>query len=194
MYERDGEQAQVSFQWTVGDMRAHEKNLTELVKHPRDYPLTIASRLIAYAATFAVAYMLLPDARFSTILWIAVAGSLSVWIAAWFEILSLRTLERLKAQDPSRVGWNWVWLDSSGIVWSTETSEEYTSWLGVIDVIENDETLWIQTGHVNGYFLPTSAFSSSDEFHDCRRLITRLREHPLPPAHLKTAGDELIKH
>ena len=194
MFEREGESAEISFQWVIGDTRELEKNLVELGRRKYYYAIIVVSRLFAYALTFAVAYLLLPDADFHTILWIAIAGSFSIWASLGLETLTLRALDRILADDPRKVGWNHIWLDPAGISWSTETSEEYTSWLGVLEVVERDGSLWLKTGPAHGYYIPPRVFASEEELNDCRKLIQSLRENPLPPRHLAGVGDDLVKH
>jgi hypothetical protein len=194
MFENEGESAEISFQWVIGDTRALEKNFIELSRPKYYYAIIVFSRLFAYALTFAVAYLMLPDANFQTILWIAIAGSLSIWASLGLETLAMRALDRLFAQDARRVGWNHIWLDHAGISWSTETAEEYTSWLGVLEVVERDGSFWLKTGPVHGYYIPPRVFASEEEVNDCRQLIRRFRENPLPPRHLAGVEDDLVKH
>ncbi len=194
MFEREGESAEISFQWVVGDTRELEKNFVDLSRPKYHYAIIVSSRLFAYALTFAVAYFMLPDAEFATILWIAIAGSFSIWASLGLEIVTMRALDRILAQDPRKVGWNHIWLDSAGISWSTETSEEYTSWLGVLDIVERDGSFWLKTGPAHGYYIPPRIFVSEEELNDCRNLIQELRKNPLPPRHLAGVGEDLIKH
>lgn len=193
MYERDADTAQITFQWVVGDTKAHEKNIRELIRSDHTYAITVVSRLVALVMTYVVAEALLPDTDFFVVLWIVLAASLSIWVSIGIEIAYARLLERLQADDPRRVGWNSVWLDSSGIAWCTETSEDYTSWFGVTDVVEQEGSLWIKTGDAHGYYIPPRIFASADELADCRKLIQRLRENPLPPQHLGSS-QELVRH
>ena len=194
MFERQGEAAQISFQWVVGDNRALEKNVIELIKPEFTYAITVASRLAAFGLTFAVASLLLPEAGKLTLIAIVFAASMSIWVSIGLEIFVYRVLERLRAEDPSRVGWNSVWLDSTGVTWTTETSEQYTSWLGVIDVIETDGSIWLKTEAASGFYIPPRVFSSAEEVTECRKLIADLRENPLPPAHLAGPDEELVRH
>jgi hypothetical protein len=108
MFEREGESAEISFQWVVGDTRELEKNFIDLSRSNYYYAIIVASRLFAYALTFAVAYLLLPDADFHAILWIAIAGSLSIWASVGLETLAWKALDRILAQDPRKVGWNHI--------------------------------------------------------------------------------------
>lgn len=194
MFERDGEAAEISFQWVIGDTRELEKSFLDLSRPKYHYAITVASRLVAYALTFAVAYALLPDADFHTILWIAIAGSLSIWASLGLEILTMRALDRILAEDPRKVGWHSLWLDRAGISWVTDTSEEYTSWLGVLEVVERGGSFWLKTGPAHGYYIPPRVFASEAELIECRKLIQRLRENPLPPRHLAGEREDLVKH
>lgn len=194
MYERENDTAQISFQWVVGDLKAHEKNIGQLIKSDYTYFITIVSRLIAFALTYVVADALLPNAEFFVLLWIVLAASFSIWVSVGIEIFYMRTLERVQADDPRKVGWNGIWLDSHGIVWSTETTEDYTSWLGVSDIIEQDGSLWIRTGPAHGHFIPPRVFASAEELADCMDLISKLRANPLPPRHLENSTEDLVRH
>lgn len=193
MYEREDDTAHISFQWVVGDTKAHEKNIRELIRSDHTYAITLVSRLVALALTYVLANALLPEADFFVVLWIVLAASLSIWVSIGIEIAYVRLLEHLQADDPRRVGWNSVWLDSSGIAWSTETSEDYTSWFGVTDVVEQEGSLWIKTGHAHGYYFPPRVFASANDLTDCRKLIQKIREDPLPPQHLGSSQD-LVRH
>lgn len=194
MYERNGDSADITFQWVIGDTRALEKNLGALIAPQNTYAITIVTRLVAYALTFLVAYLFLPGADFFVVLLIAMAGSFSLWASVWMEIMIYRALERFRAEDPLRVGWNSVLLDASGITWSTELSLEYVSWMGVSEVVEREGSLWMKTGPANGYYLPGRVFSSREESVDCFELIERLRQQPLPPKHISEQGEDLVMH
>ena len=194
MFEIDEDSAQITFQWVVGDLRALEKNLSEASQPKHYHAIIIVGRLIAYAVTFAVAYALLPDANFHVILWIAAAGTLSIWVALGFEVAAGRLLERMTADDPRRVGWNSIWLDRSGVTFATETTEDYASWLGVSSVVERDGSIWIKTGPVHGFYIPARVFDSDEERAECLSLIAELRQKPLPPRHLADAETDLIRH
>ena len=60
MYEREDDTAHISFQWVVGDNKAQEKNIRELIRSDHTYAITVASRLVAFALTYVVANALLP--------------------------------------------------------------------------------------------------------------------------------------
>ncbi len=194
MYELNNDTARIEFQWSVGDTRALEKNLREAIRPAGAYAITVGSRLIAYALTMLVAFTLLPGADFHVVLWIALAASFSIWISVGVEVLSLRTLEKLQASDPKMVGWNYLWLDSYGVSWSTEVAEDYTSWLGVIDIEERDGSFWIKTGPAHGYYIPPRIFPSAGDVADFRKLVQQLRDDPSPPRQLVEAGENLVKH
>jgi hypothetical protein len=194
MFEKEGDSAEISFQWVVGDTRALEKNFIDLSRPKYAYAIIVVSRVFAYALTFAVAYFMLPDADLHAIFLIAVVGSFSIWASVGLETIAWRVLDRALAQNPRKVGWNHIWLDPTGISWSTETSEEYTSWLGVLEVVERDGSFWLKTGPAHGHYIPPRVFASDEELNDCRNLIQRLRKHPLPPRHLAGLGSDLIKH
>lgn len=194
MFERDENGAKLTFQWVVGDTRELEKNLLQLSRSKYHYATTVVSRLIAFGLTFLVAYALLPQVDLSVVFFISLAGSYSLWVSWGVGVLSLRALERLLAEDNRKVSWNTVWLDSTGITWSTDTSQDYTSWLGVSEVVEKDGSLWIKTGPAHGYYLPPRVFASADELADCCSLIEKLRQNPRRPRHLEYADEDLIKH
>ncbi|MBX7539528.1 hypothetical protein [Qipengyuania sphaerica] len=194
MYEEEGDTAHISFQWVVGDTKAHEQNVREMIGFDHSYAIAIFSRVVAFVLTYFVAKALLPDTDFFVLIWIVLAASLSIWVSLGVEIFLIRMLERLQAVDPKRVGWNSVWLDSSGVSWSTETSEDYTSWLGVIDVIEQEGSLWIKTGPAHGYYIPPRVFASVEELTNCKKLIEKLRNDPVPPKHLVGTSDGMVKH
>ena len=194
MYEEEDDAAQISFQWVVGDTRAHEQNVREMIGFNHSYGIAVLSRLVAFLLTYFVAKALLPNTDFFVLIWIVLAASLSIWVSLGVEIFLMRMLERLQADDPKRVGWNSVWLDTSGVSWSTETSEDYTSWLSVIDVVERKGSLFIKTGPAHGYYIPPRIFASSDELAKCKELIERLRSDPVPPKHLVESGEGMVKH
>lgn len=194
VFERNEQSAEIVFQWVVGDTRELGKNFLELSRPAHQYAIVVAGRLAAYAATFAVAYALLPEVDFFTILLIAFAGSLSVWVSLGVEMAAMRTIDNLLAQDSRRVGWNTIYLDRSGVTCSTDVSEDYTSWLGVEKAVERDGSLWLKTGPAHGVFIPRRVFASSEELIACQKLIKELRENPLSPSHLGGADDDLVMH
>lgn len=194
MLERQDDTALIDFQWTVGDTRAFERNVQELIKPQHSYAITVLARLVAFLLTLAVATAILPSAGFMVLLAVTVVASLSIWVSLGLEIGALRFYERLQADHPSRVGWNSVQFDASGITWSTETGFEYTSWLGVIDVVERDGSMWFKTGPVHGHYIPPRVFSSKAELAEFRTFIRNLRNNPLSPAHLPDVHENLVKH
>lgn len=194
MFERDENAAKLTFQWVVGDTRALEKNLIQLSRSKYQYAITVFSRLVAFGLTFLVAFALLPEVDLGVVFLITLAGSYSLWVSWGVAVFSLRALERMLAEDNRKVGWNNVWLDSTGITWNTETSQEYTSWLGVSEVIEQEGSLWMKTGPAHGYYLPPRVFSSNEELTECSKLIARFRAHPTQPRHLGDTDENLVKH
>jgi hypothetical protein len=179
-----------SFQWVVGDWRPLEKSMTRIGRLRYAYVVTLVSRLLAYGLTVGVAYVLLPNAELHVVLLIALAGSLSVWATWGLMVLSFRLFERLMAESARRVGWNHVHIDRRGITWSTETSQDYLSWLGVTDVTEEDGAIWIKTGKVSGYYLPPRLFASPAVLVTNLQTIARFRAEATRPSHLGDNGDE----
>lgn len=194
MFERDENTAKLTFQWVVGDTRALEKNLIQLSRSKHQYMITVFSRLVAFGLTFLVAFALLPEVDLGVVFLITLAGSYSLWVSWGVAIFSLRALEHMLAEDNRKVGWNHVWLDSTGVTWNTETSQEYTSWLGVSEIIEHEGSLWMKTGPAHGYYLPPRVFASRDELTECSKLIARFRAQPTQPRHLSGTDDSLVKH
>jgi len=186
--------AEITFQWVLGDMRELEKNLIELSRSKLYYAITVASRVLAYALTFIVAFALLPNASVHTVILIALTASLSIWVSWGISVLSFRSLERMMASEPQKAGWNTVWLDRSGITWNTEISQDYTSWLAVSEVVERDGSLWFKTGPANGFYIPSRVFSSKADLAEVMQLISDLREDPILPRHIQDAATEFVKH
>ena len=194
MFEVFDDGAQITFQWVVGDFKELGKKLSELASPKHHYAILIVSRLVAYAVTFTVAYGLLRDANFHHILWIAAAGTLSIWVALGIELVAHRGLDRLMADDPRRVGWNSIWIDRSGVTFATETTEDYASWLGVSGIDDLDGAIWIRTGQAHGVYIPSRVFTSRIQLMQCRDLIDKFRASPLPPRHLADPEREIVKH
>jgi hypothetical protein len=183
----------LSFQWTVGDTRELEKNLTDLVRSNYHHVITVASRFVAFGLTYLVAHLLLPNTEVFIVLAIVLAASWSIWVSWGMSLLAFRAIERLSAKDPRRVGWNNVTIDCRGIVWSDDVSQEYMSWLGIADIVERDGSLWIKTGAVHGYYLPPRVFSSDVEVNNCMKLIEEFRKSPAMPVHLQGSSETVIR-
>ena len=194
MFEFNEDVATLRFQWIVGDTRELEKSLVQLSRSKYHYAITVLSRLIAFVLTFVVSCALLQNVDLGAVFLISLTGSYSLWVSWGVSVVSLRALERLLAQDSRKVGWNTVLLDSAGITWNTETSQEYTSWLGVSEIVEKDGSLWVKTGPAHGYYIPPRVFASADELADCRNLVERFRQNPLRPRHLENADQDLVIH
>ena len=110
-------------------------------------------------------------------------------------VLAFRKLEKLLAESPDRVGWNDVRIDPYGIVWATETAEEYMSWLGISDVVETDGSIWLKTGEAQGFFLPGRIFETEANLRECLSIIEQYRENPRPPRHQNSnVDDALVRH
>jgi len=185
----------LSFQWAVGDMRPLEKNLVQLLKSKHHYLITVVSRLIAFSLTFLATYLLLPSVDLWKVFLIALAGSYSVWVSWGMSTLAFRKFEKIQAKDSAQVGWNSVKIDKSGILWSTETSQEYVSWLGISDVVETDGSVWLKTGDAQGYYLPSRIFEAEANLGECLKLIEQFRNESTVPVHVTERIEEpLIKH
>lgn len=194
MFEKLEDGVEISFQWVVGDTRALEKNLISIGRSDYQYAITVVSRLIAFGLTFLVAWALIPGTELWIVFLISLAGSYSLWVSWGVSVLSLRALERLTAKDNRKVGWNTVWLDQTGITWSNETSQDYTSWLGVSDVVEQDGSIWIKTGPAHGFYIPPRVFGSPREQSECMSAIEAYRSNPVRPRHLRHGDEEMVKH
>ena len=185
----------LSFQWVVGDMRPLEKNLVQPLKSEYHYLITVISRLIAFGLTFLATFLLFPSVDLWKVFIIALAGSYSVWVSWGMSILAFRRLEKMQAKDSERVGWNDVKIDKSGVLWSTDTSQEYVSWLGISDVVETDGSIWLKTGEAQGYYLPSRVFESEANLAECLNLINHFRKDPTAPAHINEETEvPLTKH
>ena len=176
------------FQWMVGDTQALKKQLSAIAKPSWHYAVTVASRFVSYGAVFLVAWLLLPGEPFSTVLWIAIAASLSVYVSWGLSTYMGRKLEELTAVDSRYVGWNTVYLSRHGVTWHTDTSSDYTSWLGIESVSSAHDAIWMKTGQAQGIYLPPSAFGG--ELTQARTLefIEAFRENAAPPAHVRIDG------
>ena len=176
-------------------MRPLEKNLVQLLKSEYHYLITVVSRFIAFGLTFLAAFLLLPSVDLWKVFLIAFAGSYSVWVSWGISILAFRRLEKMQAQDSERVGWNNVKIDKSGILWSTDTSQEYVSWLGISDVVETDGSIWLKTSEAQGFFFPPRVFESEANLAECLKLIHRFRNTATAPAHINEETEvPLTKH
>lgn len=110
-------------------------------------------------------------------------------------ILAFRRLEKMQAQDSERVGWNNVRIDKSGVLWSTDTSQEYVSWLGISDVVETDGSIWLKTSEAQGFYLPPHVFGSEANLAECLTLIDQFRNVATAPAHVNDETEvPLVKH
>ena len=184
-----------SFQWAVDDMRPLERSLISIARPRLTYVATVVARILAYALTFAVAFALIPNASWTAIVLIAFTGSLSVWVAWGVSVVTIRKIEKLLAHDTSRVGWNYVVIDRSGITWNTDVSQEYCSWLGVTEVADDNGAVLLKTGKVQGYYLPPRILGTKDELAQHIALIRKLRSEATQPAHLAQGNPApLIKH
>ena len=97
------------FQWMVGDTQALKKQLRAIAKPSWHYAVTVASRFVSYGAVFLVAWLLLPGEPLSTVLWIAVAAGLSVYVSWGLSTYMGRKLEEL---TNARAGMAPAWLMS----------------------------------------------------------------------------------
>lgn len=179
----DNEQITIRFQWTVGDDRALEKRLGEMARLPSQYPLLVVSRIAALASVFAVAYFLIPGLEYWKLLVLTVAASWSIWVSSALTLTGMRAVEILHAKDPKFVGWINVLIDRRGLFWSDDTSHIYQSWLGVSDVEELDGSIWIKTGEVMGFYLPSRIFESGESADGHLKLINEFRAKPTAPIH-----------
>lgn len=194
MVEIDDVSAKISFQWVLGDTRALEKSLIGYLRAGFYYPIMVLSRIVGIALTFAVAGFLLPSADLMSIFYISLAGSFSIYVSFGFVIMASRTLERLTASDNRNVGWNVVWLDKDGVTWNTDISQDYTSWLGVSDVIYRDNSIWIKCGPAQGYFIPSRVFVNEAQYGACVDLIEAHRADPAIPRHVSETVSEAVMH
>ncbi len=195
MNEHD-ETVQIRFQWMVGDLKGLEKHLKEILRHSAHQVISFSARLTALFLTAGVAYFLLPDASLFIVFLIAIVGSNATWVSWGMEILALKKLERMQADDARRVGWHNVKFDRSGVIWSTDTSQEYISWLGVSEIIADDEGIWMKTGAINGLYLPSRIFESEKQRREIASKIKFFKKHHTLPTHqldiLQTSTDDGI--
>ena len=174
------------FQWMVGDTQALKKQLRAIAKPSWHYAVTVASRFVSYGAVFLVAWLLLPGEPLSTVLWIAVAAGLSVYVSWGLSTYMGRKLEELTAVDARYVGWNTVYLSRHGVTWHTDTSSDYTSWLGIESVSSAHDAIWMKTGQAQGVYLPPSAFGGELTQTRTLEFIEAFRENAAPPAHTRS--------
>ncbi|GJL93431.1 hypothetical protein [Hyphococcus sp.] len=173
----------ISFQWAVGDTRALEKHMGELVRFPFHHAVIVASRIVALALVFALAYFLFPEIEAWKLIILVLAASLSIWVSWALSVGTMRTLERLQAKDPRYVGCVNVRIDERGLFWADDVSQYFLSWLGVSDVEEIDGAIWIKSGDVTGFYLPARVFESSEQTGNYKRTIDECRSRATPPIH-----------
>lgn len=180
----------ISFQWAVGDTRALEKHLGEIVRYPFHHAVIVASRIVALALIFALAYSLFPEIEAWKLIVLALAASLSIWVSWGLTVGTMRTLERLQAKDPRYVGWVNVRIDERGLFWADDVSQYYLSWIGVSEVEEIDGAIWIKSGDVTGFYLPARVFESPEQAGVYKKAIDEFRKRATPPIHTgQTAQD-----
>ena len=183
------------FQWVVGDLSALEAILSKIGTPPSHRVIMLVSRVTAYATTFLVAWLLLPDEEFTTIFLIALSGSLSIWVAFFSWRGMLRLLQRFQAMDSMKVGWNRIRIDQTGILRFDDTTQDYISWFAVSDVQEREGAVWIKTGRATGLFLPSRLFDSPDQLQECLAKIDELRANPSKPIHISDeVAEPVTKH
>ena len=185
----------INFQWTVGDTRVLEKNLVELVRKPEAYYIaTVVSRMLALLFIFLSCYFLLPKVDFWTVLLISISATFSLWVSWSMVSLSIRALENLSAEDPKVVGWNEIKIDITGILWDNETSQDYVSWQGILDIVFKEGSVWFKTGSVHGYFIPSRVFESEEKFDECVKLINFFKDNATLPAHKHDTENPTVLH
>ena len=184
MDELENQEINVRFQWMVGDSHPLEKFLKELVKNPYHYLITVTSRIIAFALTYIVTMLLLPNVDILKIFLIALAGSYSLWVSWAFGMYAIRKLEKIMASDPENIGVNRVKIDRTGIRWDDEISSIYLSWQGIEDVDQLDGSIWLKTSKTSGFLIPRRLFETEKQVSSCLELIAKFRKNPTLPIHL----------
>jgi len=100
--------------------------------------------------------------------------------------------ERLAAKDPRRVGWNHVRIDRYGILWSDDVSQEYCSWQGIVDIIADEDAIWLKVHEIKGFYLPPRLFAEEGSYEECVLKIKLFRNEAKPPAHIFSVGEPAI--
>lgn len=173
-----------TFQWTVGDLRPFEKGLFETAKSSHYYWISFTSRLVAMGLTCGVSYFLFPNQELWRAVLVATAASYSIWASWTLTLLTMKQFERINAQDPMRVGFNRVMLDSRGITWTTDISQEYISWMGISSVENINDSIWFKSGKTGGFFLPNRLFDTQEEIKSVITKTELFRKKFTAPTHL----------
>lgn len=178
------------FQWTVGDFRALRKLLSDVGRTSFVYFVTVLTRLVSIGLMSVVIFVAIPGVGFMTFTVLLMAFSLSLLVAGALSIMTYHMLERLRATDARRVGWQHVRLDRRGIYWTDDVSQTYLSWLGVQEIQSKDGSIWIKSGAASGYYLPARLFTAEHPVEECLEVIARFRAESTPPDHLRSGEEE----
>lgn len=189
--EQDG--LELSFLWEEGDADA----MTALKgggDEPRPSPwAALSGTLSAYGLTLALIWALIPHARPVSAMLAATGAGIGVFVyTVWRWIAQLARNRRRTARSPY-AGWNHVSLSRRGIVWASDTHQEYVSWLGV-ETLRADPAngLWLGRGGTRGLFVPARVFGDPSAAAGAMRLVQRLQAERTAPVHLvaKAAPEE----
>ncbi len=180
------------FQWHVDDLPSLESLISQYVTPSWNSLILMISRVIAYALTFLVAWILLPGVDLMLVFLIAFTGSLSIWVAVFTYKLLLQHMHRMEAMDSMKVGWIYVRIDHTGILRNTDTSQTYHSWFSVSEVREHQGAIWIKTGRTSGEFLPARLFDETLTPQACIERIAQFRANPSEPAHMTARPDDAV--